>query len=32
MKQFYTIFGLQFKTVMGFISELPGASKYAMRR
>ncbi len=32
MKQFYTIFGLNFKSFVSFISDLPGASRYAMRK
>ncbi len=32
MKQFYTIFELNFKTVLSFINELPNGSSYAMRR
>jgi len=32
MKQFYTIFESNFKTFVNFLSELPGASRYAMRK
>ncbi len=32
MKNLYFISGLNFKSIMGFLKELPGASLYAMRR
>ncbi len=32
MKQFYTYFGLNFKTFISFVNDLPSASRYAMRK